>query len=167
MVLRWKRNTAFTLIELIIVFAIVAILAAIVVAKAPGTKPNLNSVAQQLASDIRYTQSLAMSRAQSYQLILSSTSYQIQTSTGTVVPNETTGQTNFPMPTQPSYYAVTISLPPTNLPNNIISFNSSGTPYVDSAATVALSNAAVITLTSGTNTSTVTIQPQTGRVSVP
>ncbi len=167
MSLGMKRNTAFTLIELIIVFAIAAILAAVVVARAPGTKPNLNSVAQQLASDIRYTQSLAMSRAQSYQLILSATSYQIQTSSGTVVTNETTGQNTMPMPTQPNYYAVTITLPPTNLPNNIISFDSSGTPYTDAATTVTLNSAAVITLTSGTNTSTVTIQPQTGRVSVP
>lgn len=164
---RTKRNAAFTLIELIIVIIIVGILAAIATSRSPGTKINLNSVAQQLASDIRYTQSLAMSRAQSYQLILSATSYQIKTSAGATVNNVVTGQATTQLPTAPQFFAVTIAVPPTNLPNNIISFDSSGTPYTDATTTNTLNSAAVITLTSGSSTSTITIQPQTGRVTIP
>lgn len=160
-----KRSTAFTLIELIVVVAIISILATIAVTRWPGSRINLNAQAQQLASDIRYTQTLSMSRAQDFQLnFLSSSSYSITANDGTPVNNIITGQTTTVLLATP---ATTITLPPTNLPNNLISFDSSGIPYTDSATTTALNSAAVITLTSGGQTTTITIQPQTGRITIP
>jgi prepilin-type N-terminal cleavage/methylation domain-containing protein len=156
-----KRNTAFTLIELIIVIVIASILASIAVTRWPGTVINLNAQTQQLASDIRYTQNLAMSRATEYTLNVTATTYSITTN-GTAVNNPVTGNATVTLGS-----GITITLSPTNLPNNLITFNSLGTPYTDTTATTALSNAAVITLTSGSNTKTITIQPQTGRVTVP
>jgi prepilin-type N-terminal cleavage/methylation domain-containing protein len=159
-----KRNTAFTVIELIVVIVIISILATIAVSRWPGTRINLNAQAQQLASDIRYTQTLSMSRAQDFRLNLTTTNYSITTGGGTAVNNPVTGTATVTLPTAP---AITITISPTNLPNNLIAFDSLGTPYIDTTTTTALSNAAVITLTSGTNTTTITIQPQTGRVTVP
>ena len=157
-----KRNTAFTLIELIVGVLIIAILSTIAVTRWPGTMINLNSQTQQLASDIRYTQNLAMSRAQDYRLNLTTTTYSITSGGGTAVNNSITGSATVTLGT-----GITITISPTNLPNNLITFNSLGVPYTDTGATTALSNAAVITLTSGTNTKTITIQPQTGRVTIP
>ncbi|HEV2614610.1 MAG TPA: GspH/FimT family pseudopilin [Gammaproteobacteria bacterium] len=157
-----KRNAAFTLIELIVVIIIAAILAAIAVSRWPGTEINLNAQAQQLASDIRYTQTLAMSRAQDYRLNLTATTYSITTTGGAAINNPVTGNASVALGS-----GITITLSPTNLPSNLIAFNSLGVPYTNSGATTTLNSAAVITLTSGANTKTITIQPQTGRVTVP
>ena len=157
-----KRNTAFTLIELIVVILIAAILAAIAVARWPGGRINLNATAQQLASDIRYTQTLAMSRAQDYRLNVTASTYSITTGGGTAVNNPITGSANVALPS-----GTTITISPTNLPNNLIAFDSQGIPYTDSTTAATLGSAAVITLTSNSLTTTVTIQPQTGRVTVP
>src|SRR5690242_19243011 len=124
---RKKFFAAFTLIELIIVILIAAILSYIAVTRWPGTMINLNSQAQQLASDIRYTQTLAMSRATEYTLTVTSTSYSISTG-GTAVNNPVTGSASVTLGT-----GITITTPPTNLPNSSITFNSLGTPYVDTA----------------------------------
>lgn len=160
----WKKqnNTGFTIIELVIVIVLITILATIAVARWPGTRINLNAVAQQLADDIRYTQTLAMSRAGEYRLNLFSSSYSITTGGGAAVNNPVTGAASVTISS-----GITITLPPTNLPNSLITFNSLGTPYTDTSGTTALSSAAVITLSSGGNSTTVTIQPQTGRVTVP
>lgn len=159
---RMKHNTAFTLIELIVVILLAAIISAIAVVRWPGSRINLNAAAQQLASDIRYTQTLAMSRAQDYVLTVSSSSYAITTGSGAAVNNPITGSATVTLSS-----GITITIPPTNLPNNLIAFDSQGIPQINSNTTTPLANAAVITLTSGSNTTTVTIQPQTGRVTVP
>jgi len=159
---RMKRNTAFTIIELIVVMIIMAILATLVVSRWPGTKISLNAQAQQLASDIRYTQTLAMSRGGAYRLNVTASNYSITTLSGTAVNNPITGSATVTLGS-----GITITISPTNLPNNLITFNTAGVPYVDTTETTALSSAAVITLTSGTNTKTITIQPTTGRVTSP
>jgi hypothetical protein len=53
------------------------------------------------------------------------------------------------------------------LTNNYVAFDGKGIPYTDVAASTALAANATITLTSGSNTRTVVISPQTGRVIVP
>ncbi len=158
-----KNNSAFTLLELIVVIAITAILAAVATSVWPGTKINLNAQAQQLASDIRYTQTLSMSRGANYQInFINATTYNITDTNGIVLNNPVTGATSTSLSSQTN-----ITRPPTNLPNNLISFDSEGAPYIDSNVSTPLNNPAVITLTSGTNSLTITIQPQTGRVSIP
>lgn len=158
-----KNDSAFTLLELIVVIAITAILAAVASNLWPGTRINLNAQAQQLASDIRYTQTISMSRGANYQInFLSSTTYNITDTSGNIVNNPVTGTTITTLLSQTS-----ITRPPSNLPNNLISFDSEGAPYIDSSIDTPLSNPAVITLTSGANSTTITIQPETGRITVP
>ena len=50
----------------------------------------------------------------------------------------------------------------TNLPNNLIFFDTDGTPYVNAAGTTALTSTAVIPITSGSSTANIQILPQTG-----
>jgi len=50
------------------------------------------------------------------------------------------------------------------LPNNLITFDSQGTPYTDAAATQLLSANALLTLIAGNKTVVITITPSTGSV---
>jgi hypothetical protein len=60
---------------------------------------------------------------------------------------------------------VTVALPPTNLPNNLVAFDGRGIPYIDNVATnVLVAGTATITLSKGGANQSVTITPQTGRV---
>ena len=158
-----KNFAGFTMLELVVVIIIISIIASIAIPRSPGTNINLNAQANQLAGDIRYTQTLAMSRGSRYRInFLSSTSYSFSDTNGNVVNNSITGQ-----PTTTLQPGIIMTLPPTNLPNNVLTFDPQGIPYTDSTGTVALSATASIKLTAGSNTLTVSLTPQTGRVTVP
>jgi prepilin-type N-terminal cleavage/methylation domain-containing protein len=152
----------FTLIELVMVIVLITILAGTAIVTWPGTKINLNAQAQQLASDIRYAQSLAMTHGQRYRLnFTSTTTYTITTTAGVAVPFPVTGDTSVTLGT-----GITLTLPPTNLLNNLIAFDGLGIPYTNSTATTALASAATITLSASPNSNTIQINPQTGSVVV-
>jgi prepilin-type N-terminal cleavage/methylation domain-containing protein len=150
----------FTLIELIMVMVIVGILAAVVAPPLSTQTFNLSAIAAQLAVDIRATQSQSMSQGQRYRINFTSTSYQITDLNGVAVVLPRTGS------------SAAISVAPATLSgynppliNNYVVFDSKGAPYTDNInpGTMLAANA-VITLTSGGTTSTLTIAPQTGRV---
>ena len=152
----------FSLIELVIVISIIGILSGSMAVISYQPNPiEVTAMAQQLASDLRYTQALSMTKGVRYQLVKNSaTSYQIQSVTGTVV---TLPMGNTVM-TMGGGITITNN---TNLPNNLLTFDGWGTPYTDNANTL-LTAAAVITLTAVNGTTqTVTVTPTTGRVSVP
>jgi len=160
----WKninQNIGFTLLEMVIVIALMAILAAIAIARWPGVNLNLNAQAQQLANDIRYTQSLAMTRGQRYRLnLLTATTYSITDLSGNAVGNNVTGNNTVT-------YGTGITKGTTsNLPNNLIAFDGQGIPYIDATAATALTATASISLTAGSVTRTLQISPETGRVIV-
>lgn len=152
-----EKKSGFTLIELIIVIVIMAVVSAYVVARWPGTNINLNAQAQQLASAVRYTQSLALSQGQRYRLNLTSSSYSITTTGGTAVADLVTGSNSTSISS-----GITVAW--TNLPNALLAFDGNGSPYTDSTATTLLATNATITLTQNSVTRTLTITPQTGRV---
>ncbi len=146
---------------MIILLAIIAKFASV---KWPGSNINLNADAQQLASEIRYTQSLAQSRAQRFRINLTSSGYSITDTAGTTYYTDPIkGQNTI------SYgQGTTATWSTTILPNNLIGFDENGTPYTDSSAsTTPLSSNAVITLTNAGTTRTVTVTIGTGRVIVP
>jgi prepilin-type N-terminal cleavage/methylation domain-containing protein len=155
-----EKKLGFTLIELIIVIVVMVVLSAYAVARWPGNHINLNAQAQQLANQLRYTQSLAFSQNQRYRLNLTSTSYNITTTGSTAVADPVTGSnaTNLPSGITMTWSA--------ELPNALVAFDSKGSPYTDSSATTLLANDATIRLTQGSTTRTVLITPQTGRVIV-
>lgn len=154
-----EKKSGFTLIELTIVIVILAIISTIVIVKWPSSNINLNADAQQLASEIRYTQSLAFSHGVRYRLNLTSTSYSITDISGNAVVDPVTGSNSTSLS---SGNTATW----TNLPNDLIAFDSNGNPYTDSGATTLLTSTAVITLTRGSVSRTISISPETGRVIV-
>ena len=64
------RQSGFTLVELMAVLIITAILAAFLIPRFSDQPINLAAQAEQLASDIRYVQSLSMTQGQRYRINL-------------------------------------------------------------------------------------------------
>jgi prepilin-type N-terminal cleavage/methylation domain-containing protein len=160
-----RPRGGFTLLELLVVVLVLAVIA-VVAAPRISTDPALVSTqAAQLAGDIRYVQSLAMTQAQKYRINLSAGGYTftLADAGGTAVAHPFTGST-----AQINWNSgVTVTLPPTNLPNNLVAFDSRGIPYTDGLATTALASTATIVLTKGSDTQQITIVPQTGKVTPP
>lgn len=117
----------------------------------------LSAVTAQLAANIRYTQSLAMSRGQRYRINFAANSYQITDMGGAPVVQPVTASTA-PISVAPA----TLSGYNPPLTGDYVAFDGRGVPYV--SATAPLAGTATITLTWGTDASSVVIAPETGRV---
>ncbi len=156
-----KNTAGFTLLELIFVLLIMSIISVTVMLQWTASGIDLGAQAKELASDIRYTQSLAMTNGQRYYLIKqSSTTYQIMTSGGTAV-MLFNGRTTATLNSGITFGTLT------NLPNNLVAFDGKGTPYTTSSSPgTALTSTATIPITSGGATKTISIQPGTGRVTI-
>ena len=142
---------------------IVGIISAIALTRTGNDPVMLSTQVDQLAGDIRYVQALAMTQGQRYRINLSATGYTLTLADagGTLVPHPVSGST-----AQTNWNSgVTVTLPPTNLPNNLVAFDGRGIPYIDNVATNPLvAGTATITLSKGGANLSVTITPQTGRV---
>lgn len=152
----------FTLFEVVMVVLIMSVLAVVTFVRWPGYSLNVGAQAQQLASDIRYTQALSMSTGQRYYLQITTGSrlYQIKNEAGTAItlPN---GANSVTLGTGISFGTLT------NLPSSLIAFDGVGTPYVTTGSPgTALSATATIPLVSSSLTQTVSISAGTGRVIV-
>ncbi len=157
----------FTLIELIIVIVIAAILAVAVSARAPSRAAlTLTARAKQLASDIRYVQTLSMTSGQRYCLTLTPSSPYSGYSLTTAASGCVTTTAHPAGLTQPvSVCNGTTCMTAPALTNNYLQFDTLGQPY--NAPTTLLAANAVITLTDSGVSQTVTVAPTTGAVTVP
>lgn len=155
-----RHTKGFTLIELVMVIVLLGTLAALASMRTPGDGINVVAQAEQLASDIRYTQSLAMSRGQRYRINFTATSYQITDMSGGPQMHPGTGTTAAVLLTP----AVLSGYNPP-LTNDYVVFDSLGVPYT--APTTALAAVATLTLTDSGETATLRVVPQTGRVQIP
>lgn len=154
-----RQAKGFTLIELVMVMLVLAIVAAVANMRMPGEGIKASAQAEQLASDIRYTQSLAMSRGQRYRVNFTASSYQITDMSGVAQAHPSTGQTAAVVLTPA---VLSTYNPPYN--NSYVAFDSLGVPYT--AATTAQVALATMTLTLSGEAISVTVAPQTGRVQV-
>lgn len=151
-----KKQNGFTLAELVLVIVLMSIIAVIAVPRF-ATSPNLDAQMQQLLSDLRYAQQLAITHGQRFRVNFTlPSSYGITDLGGTAVANPSTGGNTITLPSD-----VTISSL-TNLPNNLIAFDEQGIPYSNSTATTALAANATITLTRNNINRSIVITQQTG-----
>ncbi len=142
-----RAAPGYSLIELVLTILLISILAATMMTRFPDKAINLGAQAQQVASDIRYTQSLSMTRGERHRInFITSTTYLIvNLSTGAAVAHPT------PITLQPGI---------TWAPLTSVSFDGKGAPSSASDVTITL------TASDGTQRSVV-ITRQTGRVTVP
>ncbi len=157
-----RRNFGFTLIELLVTIVLGAILALVIVPRAPS-KASLTLAGQagQLASDIRYVQALSMTGAERYCLNLTAGGYRMTRSNcSTSAGVEHPAGFAFPVVLE----GVTLSW--SGLPNDLVTFTGKGTPYIDAFATTALAANAVIALNGAEGARYVCISPVTGWVFV-
>jgi len=154
-------QSAFTLVELVVVLIIAGIIAAFVFPRSVNDTLVLAAQAGQVAGDIRYAQSLAMTQGQRFRInftpSVSPVVYQLGFANGVVA-------------THPVVGAMSVSLNPLvtmttiNLTSNLVGFDGEGTPYSDPGVTTPLSVVAILRLSLNGHSKDVTIQPQTGRV---
>jgi prepilin-type N-terminal cleavage/methylation domain-containing protein len=147
----------FTLIELIMVIIIMAIVAVMVMPRWTATSLTFEYQSRRVLEDIRYAQGLSVNSGQRYRFVkTSSTTYQVLNEAGSAVllPSGETSVTLTDGVTLGSF---------TNLPNNLVAFDSLGIPYTtDTYPGTALASTAVIPLSSGSNTHSIQISPETG-----
>lgn len=156
-----QKYSGFTLFEFIAVIAIISILSVMVSFTWQGTTIDLEAQAQQVAANVRYAQALAMTRGQRFRWAeVSATTYQVVDNSGNPI-MLAQGNTTVILGSGISFGALS------NLPNSLVAFDGRGTPYVDTATPgTALSSSASISLSSGGQTKTVVISPETGRTIV-
>ncbi len=158
--IRSAAEHGFTLMELVVVVVLVGLLAFTVIPRMAGPSIGLDAQAEQLAADIRYTQSLAMTRGDRYRINLAAASYQITDSSGAnpqVHPG--TSSTN---PVLLKSANLSGYNPP--LINNYLVFDGRGVPYAVYNSNTGMASNASITLTGGGASRIVVISSETGRV---
>ena len=163
-----SHEAGFTMIELVVVMVLIGIITALAVPR--FVFPKAGAAAGRLVSDIRYAKELAI-RFQNTGanpccglFIINATSYRIFTSdsTGTAVTDPHTG-TPMERTMTGKFSGITVTYP-TSFSGNILKFNSLGTPYEGSGAGTALGSAKSITVNGPGGPRTVTIEPNTGKV---
>lgn len=156
-----RKIQGFTLMEIILVVIIVGIL---FIAFIPvfSTKPKLEAQAQLLATDLRYIQHQAMSHSTSYIVNFTASTYAFSDLSGTAVVNPgANGSNTVTLPSDMS-----LSYDGNVLGAGLILFNQQGRPFVDATASSELVDIASIVVQSGSNQKTITVLPETGKVSV-
>ncbi len=155
-VCRGTSQRGFTLLELVVVMVILATLATTVAMRLGGSNGRLGPQADQLVSDIRYVQSLSMTRNARHCIAFTAANY-------TVTNNNCTTPIPLLTAANPVLLASGLTLTTTN---NLLTFNTLGRPFTDAAGTTPLATEAVTTLTFGSESLTVRVTPETGRVRV-
>ncbi|MEO5377627.1 MAG: prepilin-type N-terminal cleavage/methylation domain-containing protein [Magnetococcus sp. DMHC-6] len=78
--------SGFSLIEFIMVIVILAALSSVIIEKMPGDALSLDAATRQVAQDIRYTQTLAMSGESNHSFIyFDNDTYQIKNQAGSII----------------------------------------------------------------------------------
>ena len=152
-----KKFQGFTLIELLFIILLIGVVSVTLLLQWPTTSLNLEYEARRVLNDIRYTQALSITSGQRYRWVnVSSSTYQIVNEAGTpiLLPSGSNQLTLI--------NGVTLGTL-SNLPNNLIAFNSQGIPYVDSTIPgTTLTATASISINATGQSRTVQISPETG-----
>lgn len=148
------RINGYTLIELVLVIAILGILAIAVVLISPSITPaRLDAAAKQVQSDIEYAQQMAM--------MVTTTHGVSFVASGAYTVYESTTATPIASPLTKQSMVMTLSdkFPDISIQNNYtVEFNSFGSPTTGGGGSVVV--------TDGTNTRTITVTANTGKVTL-
>ncbi len=160
-----SMNRGFTLVELVVVLLLVAILAFFVAPRLSQNTVELSSQAEQVATDVRYAQTLSMTRGAAlgsqgrYCIFFTATGYQYRHNNNSYATPCTTAVVH---PATGSAAAIVLSgaaVATANLTGGYIEFDTKGQP----TSFTAPANNATVTLNA---TRTVVISPVTGKATV-
>ena len=163
-----STNRGFTLVELVVVLLVIGILAFFVLPRTSQNTLELWSQAEQLATDIRYAQTLSMTRGAAlgnqgrYCIFFTATGYQFRHNSNSYATPCTTAVNH---PATGSTAAIVLSgtaVGPANLTGNYLEFDTKGQP---TSFTAPLLNATV-TLNATGGPRTVVVSPVTGKATV-
>jgi Tfp pilus assembly protein FimT len=167
-----QGKSGYNLIELAAILVITGFLSVMVFAAINNASSNsqLNTAANKLASDLRYAQSMAAGNAVWYGVTFEVTAnrYRLYTTTGTAdtaADDPAKFGSNFIVYVATSFAVTINSATIESASNRKVEFSPLGTPYTDKTL-AALTTEGVVTLKKGTQTKTVRITPNTGRVYV-
>jgi len=153
-----SSESGFTLVELVGVLVLVGLLAVTAISRWDNSTISLSAQAEQIAGDIRYTQMISMTQGQRFRINFSSNRYWISNiDDSTQITHPATNSSDVFLNT-----GITLSSS-----NNYLVFNGNGVPYsTASLPGTTLNSNATITLTAGSETRSVEVRPETGRVSL-
>ena len=163
-------DRGFTVIELVMIIVLVTLVAMTAAPRlADITGIKASATARRLQSDITYTQNLAMTKNQRHRIVFpSTTSYEVRDAAGSLATNPDGGG-GFAVTTD-SGITLSWSLNGDATLNRGVEFDSLGRPYFYNGVTPSTADLTAGTITmwsGGTPQQTVTVQPQTGKVSAP
>lgn len=143
----------YSMIELVLTILLISIIAATAATLFPRGAVNLGAQAQQLAGDIRYVQSLSMTRGARHFINLQASGYSFANASGSVA--------------HPGGSAsITLQGITLTAPSSSYGFDGKGVPY-DSSGALSADATLTLTDTASSQTRSVIITQQTGRVTVP
>ncbi len=161
----------FTLVELLIVIAIITIAALTAIPMmSSAASVQIRSAANMLTADLEYAKSMSISRAQYFSVVFDkdTESYWIEDQSGNVIPHPVKKGFDYVIDFQNDgrlnkVDIVDVDFDPGS--DNTITFDYLGSPYSGTGTTSPL-NSGVISLQAGGTTTTVTVEPVTGFVSI-
>jgi prepilin-type N-terminal cleavage/methylation domain-containing protein len=157
----------FTLVELLIVVAIISIAALTAIpmmSSAAGMQ--IRSASNMIAADLEYAKSLAISRAQLFSVVfdVSADSYQIEDQNGNVLQHPVKKGFNYVVDFQKDGRLDKVDIISVDFDTTSeVRYDYLGSPYNGGGTPL---NSGVITLQAGGTTTTVTVEPVTGFVSI-
>lgn len=155
-----KKQHAFTMIELIIIIAILAVFGVVIMTAWPSDQTTLRGQAKLLASDIRYIQHLSMTQNTRYRIDFSSTQYAMTTADGLTPVTHPGSDSNI------ISFSAGITLTTLGLPANYLVFDGRGIPYIDNSipGTLLAATATLTLAATDGSTATILVSPETGKV---
>ncbi len=156
---RTKAAAGFTLVELLIVLAVLGLISTAVLTKWSTNPSRYDAIAEQLRRDLRYTQALAMAKNVRYRVNLLSTSYWISDNSGNAIAHPAVGTARVNLPGD-----ILLTWNSVLMPNNYIAFDGKGIPHADASSTSS-TQAIVVTNASASYVRVLSVSADTGVVS--
>ncbi len=157
----------FTLVELLIVIAIIMIAALTAIPMmSSAASVQIRSAANMLTADLEYAKSMAISRAQYFSVVFdkNTESYWIEDQNGTVIPHPVKKGFDYVIDFQNDSRLNKVDIVDVDFDaTSEVKFDYLGSPYNGSSTPL---NSGVISLQAGATTTTVTVEPVTGFVSI-
>ena len=150
-----KNNQGFTLIEVVAVLLLIGILSAVAIPRMSETGYEVVVQRDVIMNHLRYTQIKAMSTNTPWYITFTGNSYQLYE-------GDAGGPTLKLLPGEENTTATLLAGVSCSPAGSIISYDEWGKPATDTVASVLLSGDRTLTLTKGSNSSTITIVNDTG-----